>query len=263
MPFVKAGDIRIRYELSGPADAPLVVLSHSLGADLSMWDAQARALALSFRVLRYDGRGHGQTTVTPGLYTIEMLAGDVLALMDALGVARAHFCGLSMGGMIGMRLGAHARDRIDRLVLCNTGARIGTTETWNARISAVEGGGMAAVSSAVVERWLTPEFRRRSPEVVARAERMVADAPAAGYTACCAAIRDADEHADLADITARTLVIAGAHDPATPPAAGRSLATAISGARYVELAASHLSNLEAEAAFTAELLAFLAGEEGD
>ncbi len=263
MPFIRAGDLHVRYELGGPAEAPVVVLSHSLGADLSMWDPQARALAEHFRVLRYDGRGHGQTTVTPGPYTIEVLAGDVLALMDALGVARAHFCGLSMGGMIGMRLGAHARDRTDRLVLSNTAARIGTIETWNTRIRSVEGGGMTAVSSAVIERWFTPEFRRSSSGVVATAERMVADAPAAGYTACCAAIRDADEHADLAAITARTLVIAGAHDPATPPAAGRALAAAISGSRYVELPASHLSNLEAEAAFTAELLAFLAGNRAD
>ena len=263
MPFVAAGDLHVRYELAGPAEAPAVVLSHSLGADLSMWDPQARALAARCRVLRYDGRGHGRTTVAPGPHTIETLARDVLALMDALGVARAHFCGLSMGGMIGMWLGAHARDRIDRLVLSNTAARIGTSEAWNARIRGVESGGMTAVSSAIIERWFTPEFRRRSPDTVAMAGRMVAAAPAAGYTACCAAIRDADARAYLAAITAKTLVIAGAHDPATPPADGRALAAAISGARYVELSASHLSNLEAEAAFTAELLAFLAGERGD
>ena len=263
MPLVGAGDLQVRYELSGPVGAPLVVLSHSLGADLSMWDPQAQALGTRFRVLRYDGRGHGGTTVAPGPYTIETLARDVLALLDALGLARAHFCGLSMGGMIGMWLGAHARERVDRLVLCNTSARIGTTEGWNARIRAVEGGGMVAVASAVIERWFTPEFQRRSPEVVAGAERMVAATPAAGYTACCAAIRDADERPHLAAITARTLVIAGRDDPATPPADGRALAAAIPGARYAELLASHLSNVEAEASFTAEVLAFLTSERGD
>jgi 3-oxoadipate enol-lactonase len=263
MPFVTVGDLDVRYELAGPAEAPMVVLSHSLGADLSMWDPQARALAARFRVLRYDGRGHGRTTVAPGPYSIETLARDVLALMDALGVERAHFCGLSMGGMIGMWLGAHARERIDRLVLCNTGARIGTSEGWNARIRAVERGGMVAVASAVVERWFTPEFRHRSPEVVARAERMVANSPAAGYTACCAAIRDADESPHLGAIVARTLVIAGTYDPATPPADGRALVAAIPRARYLELVASHLSNLEAEGSFTAELLVFLSDRQGD
>lgn len=263
MPFVAVSNLDVRYELAGPAEAPVVVLSHSLGADLSMWDPQARALAGRWRVLRYDGRGHGRTTVAPGPYTIETLAHDVLALMDALGVPRAHFCGLSMGGMIGMWLGARARERIDRLVLCNTGAQIGTSDAWNARIRSVESGGMIAVASGVIERWFTPEFRRRSAEVVARAERMVADTPSAGYVASCAAIRDADERPDLAAITARTLVIAGGHDPATPPADGRALAAAIPRARYVELVASHLSNLEAEASFTAELLAFLADERGD
>jgi 3-oxoadipate enol-lactonase len=263
MPSVTVGDLDVRYELAGPAEAPMVVLSHSLGADLSMWDPQARALEARLRVLRYDSRGHGRTTVTPGPYTIETLARDVVALMDALGMTRAHFCGLSMGGLIGMWLGAHTPERIDCLVLSNTGAKIGTSEAWNARIRSVESGGMIAVASAVIERWFTPEFRRRSPEVVARAERMVADTPAEGYAACCAALRDADEHADLAAITTRTLVIAGTHDPATPPADGRALATAISGARYVELPSSHLSNLEAEASFTAELLAFLAAERGD
>jgi 3-oxoadipate enol-lactonase len=263
MPFVTVGDLDVRYELAGPAEAPVVILSHSLGADLSMWDPQARAIAARFRVLRYDGRGHGRTTVAPGPYSIETLARDVLAFMDALGVERAHFCGLSMGGMIGMWLGAHARVRIDRLVLCNTGARIGTSEGWNARIRAVERGGMIAVAPAVIERWFTSEFRHRSPEIVARAERMVADAPAAGYTACCAAIRDADESPHLAAIDARTLVIAGTHDPATPPADGQALAAAIPRARYLELAASHLSNLEAEASFTAELLVFLAEGQAD
>jgi 3-oxoadipate enol-lactonase len=262
MPFVAAGDLRVRYELTGPADAPVLLLSHSLGTDLSMWDPQVQALTSRFRVLRYDSRGHGGTTVAPGPYTIEVLAGDVLRLMDALEVARAYFCGLSMGGMVGIWLGGRAADRLDRLVLCNTGARIGTSESWNARIGAVEEGGMKAVAPAVIERWFTPEFRRLRPEVVASTQRVLESTPPAGYVASCAAIRDANEHSRLAAIVTRTLVVAGSHDPATPPALGRALASGIPGARYVELPASHLSNLEAEAAFTLELAGFLTGERG-
>ena len=162
-----------------------------------------------------------------------------------------------------MWLGAHAASRIDKLVLCNTGARIGTAEGWNARIRSVRDGGMNAVAASVIERWFTPEFRSASPEVVAGARTLVERTPPQGYVGACAALRDADERSDLASIAAPTLVIAGSRDPATPAADGRALAAAIRGARYVELAASHLSNLEAEAAFTAELVGFLTFERGD
>ena len=263
MSFVEAAGLRVRYEVSGPDGAPVVVLSHSLGADLSMWDPQVAALEKRLRVLRYDTRGHGGTTLARGPYSLEDLARDVLRLLDTLDVARAHFCGLSMGGMIGMWLGAHAAPRIDRLVLCNTGARIGTAEAWNARIQSVREGGMSVVAASVIERWFTPEFQSTSPEVVAAARTLLENTPPEGYAAACAALRDADERSDLAAIAAPTLVIAGSRDPATPPAEGRALASGIPGARYVELAASHLSNLEAEAAFTAELLGFLNGERGD
>jgi 3-oxoadipate enol-lactonase len=261
--FVEAGGLRVRYELAGPDDAPVVVLSHSLGTDLSMWDPQVAPLAKRLRVLRYDARGHGHTTLARGPYSLEELARDVLRLLDALDVARAHFCGLSMGGLVGMWLGAHAAARVDKLVLCNTGARIGTAEIWNARIGSVTEGGMKAVASSILERWFTPGFERRAPEVVARARTLVLRTPPQGYVGACAALRDADERGDLASIAASTLVIAGSRDPATPPADGRALADGIPGARYVELEAAHLSNLEAEAAFTAELLGFLTGERGD
>lgn len=237
----------------------MLVLSNSLGSDLSMWDPQAAPLEEELRVLRYDTRGHGQSAVTPGPYTIEQLSRDVIGLLDALDIERAHFCGLSMGGKIGMWLGVHAPDRLRKLVLCNTGARIGTAERWNARIQDVRDHGMKGIAAAVIERWFTPGFRERSPEAVARARAMVERTPPEGYVACCAAIRDADQRAEVAGIGAPTLVIAGRHDPATPPADGRALSGAISGARYVELDASHLSNVEAAEAFTAELTAFLSG----
>jgi len=250
----------VRYELTGPADAPVVVLSHSLGADLTMWDPQQQALAGSFRVLRYDTRGHGGTGVPAEPWTLAMLANDVLGLLDALGLPRVHFCGLSMGGLVGMWLGAHAASRIDRLVLCSTGARIGTAESWNARIASVREGGMSRISASVIERWFTPEFRRKAPDVVAGVQRLIETTPAEGYAGCCAAIRDADERADLAAIRAPTLVVSGRHDPATPPADGQAIASAVAGARYAELKAAHLCNVETAAAFNAELSSFLSGE---
>lgn len=258
MPFVQAGDLRMRYELAGPAGAPVLVLSHSLGSDLSMWDPQFPVLEGSFRVLRYDGRGHGQTTVTPEPCTIAELGGDVLRLLDALVLERVHFCGLSIGGLIGMWLGVHAPDRIAKLVLSNTAARIGTAETWNARIEAVRKDGMAAVAPTVVGRWFTPAFRERSPKVVDSALHTLAGTPAEGYIAGCVAIRDADASGELGAISTPTLVVAGSSDPATTPADGRRLAERIKGAEYVELPASHLSNLEAPERFNAELVRFLA-----
>ena len=260
MPDLVVSGFRVRYEIAGLPEAPVVVLSHSLGADLTMWDPQARALAARFRVLRYDTRGHGGTAVTPGPHTIARLGEDVLQLLDALGVQRASFCGLSIGGQIGIWLGAHAAPgRIERLALCNTGARIGTNDTWNARIESVRKDGMRSVAPAVIERWFTPAFRERFPDVVARTQALIEATPPEGYLACCHAVRDADLTADLAAIRVPTLVIAGAHDPATPPASGRLVADRVKGARYVELEASHLSNLEAADAFTAELTQFLEG----
>jgi 3-oxoadipate enol-lactonase len=181
----------------------------------------------------------------------------VIRLLDAVGIARAHFCGLSMGGLTGMWLGTQAAARIDRLVLCNTGALIGTAERWNGRIQEVRQHGMAGLAPSVLERWFTPSFRERSPELVARTRAMVERTPAEGYAACCAAIRDADFRAVLPAIQAPTLVISGRWDPATPPADGQAIARAVPGARYVELLASHLSNVEAAEDFTAELRRFL------
>jgi 3-oxoadipate enol-lactonase len=262
MPFASAAGVRMRYEIAGPERAPVVVLSHSLGADLAMWEPQARALARRFRVLRYDSRGHGASAVPAAPYRLEAVARDVLALLDVLGLGRVHFCGLSMGGLVGIWLGARAADRVERLVLCSTAAKIGTDESWNARIESVADGGMGAVSQAIVERWFTPGFRQRAPEVVARTKAQLDRTSPEGYARTCAAIRDADCRGDLAAVVAPTLVVSGREDVATPPAEGQAIARAIRGARYVELQASHLSNLEAEADFTAALSGFLAGERG-
>lgn len=261
MSSVDLDDGGIHYRFDGPAEAPVLVLSNSLGTDLSLWDVQVPAFARQFRVLRYDSRGHGRSLVTPGPYTIDRLGRDVVALLDGLNVERAHFCGLSMGGMIGLWLGVNAPQRIDRLVLCNTSARVGTPDLWNARIEAVRNNGMASIVGAVLERWFTAAFRERSPEAVAAVRRSLEAAPAEGYVAACAAVRDMDQRDAIGRIRLPTLVIAGTHDAVTPPADGRFLADTIPDARYVELDAAHLSNIEAAERFTAQVSSFLTDQE--
>ena len=257
MSFMNKDGVRIHYEIEGREDAPVLVLSNSLGTDLGMWAPQMPALLQHFRVLRHDARGHGQSDVAPGPYTIAQLGGDVLALMDQLGIARAHFCGLSMGGMIGMWLGTHHASRLNRLVLCNTAAKIGTHDTWNPRIAKVEAEGMASVVDTVLDRWFTPGFRQRAPEQVAVVRDMLLRTAPTGYNANCAAVRDMDQRAEVTSISVPTLVIAGTHDGSTPAADGRAVADAIPGARYVELDAAHLSNWEQTEQFTEALVGFL------
>lgn len=257
MAFVAFSGTQIHYVVDGPAGAPALVLSNSLGTDLAMWSPQMAELTRSFRVIRYDTRGHGASGVTPGPYTIDTLGRDVVALLDHLELPRAHFCGLSLGGMTGMWLGIHAPARVDRLVLANTAARIAPPDLWNARIEKVNAGGMAAISDAVLARWFTPGFIAREPATLAGMKAMMERVPAAGYVACCAAVRDMDQRGDVARIAAPTLVITGAHDVATPPADGQFLAAQIRGARIVELPAPHLSNVETAPAFTTALTSFL------
>ena len=257
MPILKSGEARIHYALEGQSGTPVLVFSNSLGANHSMWDPQAAEFRKRFRVLRYDTRGHGQSSSTSGPYSIEQLAKDVIALLDALDLGRVHFCGLSMGGMIGMWLGANAPERLDHLVLCNTGATIGTGEAWNARIETVQKNGMKSISSAVIERWFTPSFRQKAPEAISSTLKMIEEANPEGYAACCAAVRDFDFREQLRNIHVPALVIAGAHDPDTPPADGRFLAEQIPGARYAELNAAHLSNIEDRGRFNREITAFL------
>jgi len=257
MPFLESENVRIHYALEGPSGAPVLVLSNSLGTNYSMWDPQIPEFLKTLQVLRYDTRGHGQTSVPQGPYAIEQLAKDVLVLADALGVKRFHFCGLSMGGMIGMWLGVNAPERLNKLVLCNTAAKIGTPETWSARIEDVRKNGMKQIAASVVERWLSPAFREKTPATAANTLKMLEAANPEGYAACCAAVRDFDFRERLDSIHTMSLVIAGKYDPATPPADGRFLADHIQGARYVELNAAHLSNIEDADRFSKEVSAFL------
>ena len=257
MPSAEVGGARIHYIIEGADGAPVLAFSNSLGANCSMWDPQAQELRREFQILRYDTRGHGQTSVPPGPYSIEQLGKDVLALLDDLHLGRIHFCGLSMGGMIGMWLGIHAPDRLNKLVLCNTGAKIGTEESWRSRIEAVQKGGMKSIASGVMERWFTPAFRAKEPTTVARIQKTLEGTNPEGYVSCCAAIRDYDCREQLEKIGAPTLIITGAHDPATPAADGRFIVAHIRGAKYQELDAAHLSNIEDQDRFTLKLVGFL------
>ena len=257
MPFAQLEDVRIHYDLAGPSSAPALVFSNSLGATLSMWDPQMPVFEKQFRVLRYDTRGHGQSSVTPGPYTIDQLGRDVISLLDELQLDRVYFCGLSMGGQTGMCLALNAADRFHKLALCNTAAKIGNPEVWNTRIEGVRKGGMKSISSAVMERWFSADYRAKSPDVIASTKLMLEGTNPDGYVANCAAIRDFDARESIAAIHVPTLVIAGTHDAATTPADGRYLEGHIAGARYVELNAAHLSNIENRDRFNTELSAFL------
>lgn len=257
MAFFDTGAGKLHYEVAGPEDAPLLVLSNSLGTTMDMWLPQMPAFLEHFRVLRYDTRGHGQSSVTQGPYTIAQLGADVVALLDHLHIERAHFCGLSMGGMTGIWLGVHAAQRIDRLVLCNTSAAIGVPEVWNARIAKVRQEGMDAIVDNVMSRWFTADFLAHAPAQVARVKAMLRNTSPHGYVANCAAVRDMDQRALLSAITAPTLVIGGKHDQATPPEHGELIARGIARARYAELNAAHLSNWETAQAFTQQVINFL------
>ncbi|QBI53375.1 3-oxoadipate enol-lactonase [Streptomonospora litoralis] len=236
--------VEVHHVAEGPPQAPLLVLSGSLGSTLEMWRPQVEALSDRFRIVRYDIRGHGRSPVPPGPYSLADLGGDVLRLLDRLGAERAHFAGLSLGGMTGMWLAAHAPERIDRLALLCTAPKM-PPEAWRQRAQTVREQGVGAVADGVVERWFTPGYAEREPEVVAMMRRMVAGVSAEGYAGCCTAIEHMDLRPDLARITAPTLVVAGGEDPATPPADAERIAAAVPDARlHVLDGGAHLASWE-------------------
>jgi 3-oxoadipate enol-lactonase len=257
MPYVDLPAGKFFYRYDGSPDAPVLILSNSLGTDCSVWSQQVSVFAHHFRVLRYDGRGHGISAVLPGPYTIADLGWDVVHLCDALGIKQAHYCGLSLGGMVGMWLAANVPEHIDKLVLCNTAARLGPPQLWDARIESVRTGGMASIVSSVLVRWFTESFITRSPDTIAQMRQTLAHTPEEGYIACCEAIRDMDQRSILYKIRSPTLVVAGSLDAASPPTDGRFLASSIAGARYVELDGAHMTNIEAVQPFNDAVLDFL------
>ncbi|MDQ7907293.1 3-oxoadipate enol-lactonase [Phytohabitans sp. ZYX-F-186] len=246
--------------VDGPAGAPVLVLANSLGTTVDMWEPQVPALAERYRVVRFDTRGHGRSAVPHGPYTIGDLGGDVLALLDELGVARAHYCGLSLGGMVGMWLAAYAPERIDRLVLCCTSARPAAPQSWAHRAATVRAEGTGAIADLVVSRWLTPGYASRRPGTVARLRAMLAATPAEGYAACCGVLEKLDLTAALPRIAAPTLVLHGADDPAILPSHGADIAAAVPGARFTLVrGAAHLANVEQVDVVTALIIEHLGG----
>jgi 3-oxoadipate enol-lactonase len=257
MPFANLPDVRINYELAGPEKAPVLIFSNGLGTTIQMWEPQVAPFSQHFRVLRADTRGHGQSGVTPGPYTMEQLAGDVVHVLDALKIDRAHFCGLSLGGMIGMLLGTHVPERFHKLVFCNTAAKIGTAESWNTRIASVQSGGMKAVSQAVYERWLSADYRSAHPAESQKVLAMLESANTEGYIACCGALREADFRDAIGGIRLPCLAVAGTKDLTSPPADLQFLAKTIPGAQYAEVSAAHISSIEAAEEFNRQVLEFL------
>ncbi|MBP8295184.1 MAG: 3-oxoadipate enol-lactonase [Burkholderiales bacterium] len=258
MPALASGSNVLNYRIDGgDDDLPLLVLSNGLGLDLGMWEPQMPALAREFRVLRYDTRGHGGSSPAPSAFAIADLGRDVLALLDHLGADRMHFCGFSMGGIIGIWLGIHAPRRLDKLVLAHTAACIGPQAMWNERMAIVSARGMQAISDAAMRRWFTAGFVEDQPGIVGALKTSMERNSPLGYVQCCAAIRDADYRDQVARIHTPTLVVSGVQDVATTPADARFLAQSIAGAQAVEIDSAHLSNFEKPQEFTAALRGFL------
>jgi 3-oxoadipate enol-lactonase len=258
MPEIKTDDgCTIHVEVEGPESSPVLMLSNSLCTNLHMWDDQVEPFTRHFRLVRYDRRGHGKSSVPKGPYSMERLGRDVLAVLDALGVERTNWCGLSMGGMVGMWLGAHAPQRIDKLILSNTSAYFGDRAIWDGRIKMVREKGLAAIADATMERWFTKTFRERSPDVMAKIHDMFLATSVEGYVGCGHAIRDMDHRSLLTTIRAQTLVIAGKYDPATTLEAGEFIAQHTPHAKLAVLEAAHIANMERPKIYADTVLGFL------
>jgi 3-oxoadipate enol-lactonase len=259
---VKANGIDISYRIDGPAGAPWVTMSNSLATTHRMWDAQMAAFTRQYRVLRYDKRGHGETDVAPGPYSFELLADDVLALLDALQITQTHFVGLSMGGMTGMTMALRKPGVLRTLVLCDTTSKdpLGDPALWQQRIDAVSAGGsMEPLVESTVARFLTPDTVQNRPAVADAVRAMVRGTPVAGYTACCQAIAKLNLTDRLGGIAIPTLIVVGANDPATTVDMARTIHQRIAGSELVILKdAAHLSNIEQADAFNEAVLGFLA-----
>ncbi|HEY5986588.1 MAG TPA: 3-oxoadipate enol-lactonase [Streptosporangiaceae bacterium] len=253
--------VQLRASLDGPAGAPVVVLGNSLGTTGELWRPQLDALGKRFRVMRFEHRGHGGSPASAGPYSIGDLATDVLRLLDENGIDRASYCGVSLGGMVGMWLAATAPARITALALCSTSAWLRPASMWRERAAQVRAGGMSAISQQVVGRWFTAAFRERDPATVASFVTMVESTNPEGYAGCCEAIATMDLRPILPSITAPAQVIAGAEDPATPPWHGAVIASGIRNARlHVIRGAAHLANISQPGEFTAALLAHLTAQ---
>jgi 3-oxoadipate enol-lactonase len=257
MPEIDADGCRIHVEVEGPEHAPVLMLSNSLATNLHMWDPQVATFTQHFRLIRYDRRGHGRSEAPPGPYSMERFGRDVLAVLDELGVEKINWCGLSMGGMVGQWLGAHAGARIDKLILSNTACYYADAALWEGRIKLAREKGLAGMADATMERWFTKDFRTRAPQQIAKMREMVLATNLQGYVACMQAIRDMDHRALLPRIQIPTLVIAGKYDPATPLEGNELISRGIPGAKLAVLEAAHIANIEQPHAYADLVLKFL------
>jgi 3-oxoadipate enol-lactonase len=257
----KTNGIETNYELHGKEGAPWLVLSHSLACSVRMWDPQIAALKASYRILAYDTRGHGGTEAPKGAYTLELLADDLKALLDTLGVKNPHYCGLSMGGMIGQTFALKYPGAFRTLTLADTTSRYPAEAwpLWQDRIKIAEEKGMTPLVEPTLQRWFTEPFRKSNPQPVAAIGKLIASTPVSGYVGCCHAIPKINLTARLKEIRAPILVICGDQDPGTPPAMARDIHENAPGSKLVMIPhAAHLSNLENPGAFTKALQDFLA-----
>ena len=251
------------HRLDGPDDAAVLVLCNSLGTTQRLWEPQMPAFTRAFRVLRWDHRGHGLSPVAPGAYTMEMVAGDLVALLDRLGIARASVCGMSLGGAVAMQLAVLAPDRVERLVLACTTPRFGDPETWRARAVAVRRDGTGVVADGAIGRWFTARTSEEHPDVPAHFHDDLLSVAAAGYAGCCDALAAWDFGESLGAIAAPTLVVAGAEDPVVPPADAEVTTSRIPDARLVVIDdAAHLANIDQPSAFEQAALEHLTGGAG-
>jgi 3-oxoadipate enol-lactonase len=257
MPMIDADGCLLNVAVEGRDSGPTLMLSNSLGTTMQMWEPQMATLTKLFRVIRYDRRGHGKSGVPSGPYSMERFGRDVLAILDDLNIEKVHWCGLSMGGMVGQWLGANAPTRVDKLILSNTSCYYPDPTNWHNRIKAVKAGGLAAVADAVIAGWLTADFREREPRIAANMKSMLLATPVQGYLACCETLSTLDQRDLLPGITSPTLVIAGRHDMATPLAAGEFIRSQIPGASLTILDAAHISNVEQPHAFADTVIGFL------
>ncbi len=257
MPHATSGGCRIYYRVDGDPQRPALLFSNSLGTTHDLWMPQGAALAPSFRIIRYDTRGHGLSDAPAGEYTIGQLGGDVIAVMDDAGVSRAHICGLSLGGLTAMWLGIHVAERVSSLVLASTGAKIATSAIWQERIEQVKAGGLESIADGAKTRWFTGAFRAAHPDAVDHQVRMLVSGPAGGYIGCCAVLRDTDLSDEIGAIAAPTLVIGAVADPVTPPGNAELMQSRIPNAALALLDGSHIVNVEQADAFNDHLLRFL------
>jgi len=261
MPDIKTDDgCIIHAEVAGPDNAPVLMLSNSLGTNLHMWDDQVASFTRHFRLLRYDRRGHGKSGVPKGPYSMERLGRDVIAVLDSLGIQKINWCGLSMGGMVGQWLGASAASRIDKLILSNTSSYFPDKAMWDGRIKMVREKGLAGIVNSNMERWFTKAFRERAPQAMDKMRDMFVATKLEGYIGCGEAIRDMDHRPLLAKISAPTLVIAGRHDMATPLEGNEFIRQHIPGAKIAVLEAAHIANMEQPKAYAETVLGFLLGK---